>query len=93
MAGHEALADPVQPHFAFQQGTAAIDKTITRPGTVRINVEGAFIVDDGTATPETSDGDEAPNPTRDIRLPHHTAVVSHVAVDVRQAHNSPLCGE
>ncbi|KAL9101585.1 MAG: hypothetical protein Q9187_009225 [Circinaria calcarea] len=82
MAGRETLANPVHPNLAFQPVTHAIDKTITKPGTVRINVEGAFIVDDGTATPETSDGDGAPNPTRDIRLPHHTAVVSHVAVDI-----------
>lgn len=93
MAGRETLANSVHPNLAFQPPIHAIDKTITKPGTVRINVEGAFIVDDGTATPETSNGDGAPNPTRDIRLPHHTAVVSHVAVDVWQAHSSPPCGE
>jgi hypothetical protein len=63
------------------------------PSDVKINVEGAFIIDDDT--PPTYS--EARNGTagegvyfenKDIRLPHHTAVVSHVAVDVRK---SPLC--
>ena len=55
----------------------------TLAASVKINVEGAFIVDDD------SDKEEAPIPEhvhwerKDIRLPHHTDVVSHVAVDVR----------
>jgi type II pantothenate kinase len=60
----------------------AIDETITRPGAVRINVTGAFIVSDGTSTPQVTEDDGAVHDTGDIRLPHHTAVVSHVAVDV-----------
>ena len=61
----------------------SIDEKITKPGAVRINVTGAFIVDDGTVTPQVMEDDGAVHDTRDIRLPHHTAVVSHVAVDVR----------
>ncbi|KAF2199862.1 fumble-domain-containing protein [Delitschia confertaspora ATCC 74209] len=57
-----------------------IHETITHPGTVRINVQGAFIVDDEEpATPQSEDYEHDP---RDIRLPNHTAVVSHIAVDI-----------
>ena len=57
-----------------------IQDTIQHPGNVRINVQGAFIVDEEQpGTPESEDYEHDP---RDIRLPNHTAVVSHVAVDV-----------
>lgn len=66
--------------------TEDIDNTITRPGSVRINVTGAFIVDpDASTPPQTSDnGRVSPShhETSDIRLPNHTAIVSHIAVDV-----------
>lgn len=64
--------------------TAEIDSTIIHPGSVRINVKGAFIVD----TPEPATPAESSPPgstyheTKDIRLPNHTAVVSHIAVDI-----------
>ena len=61
-----------------------IQETITRPGAVRINVKGAFIVEEGKLTPHTLDADGPVHETSDIRLPHHTSVVSHVAVDVRK---------
>lgn len=68
--------------------TAEIDTAITHPGSVKINVTGAFIVDQGSSSP--SDGQASPttshehngHQTKDIRLPNHTAVVSHVAIDV-----------
>lgn len=69
--------------------TEEIDDTITRPGSVRINVKGAFIVDPDTRTPApgAAQGNGRGSPTHpetsDIRLPYHTAVVSHIAVDVR----------
>lgn len=70
--------------------TEEIDHTITRPGSVKINVTGAFIVDPDTATPAIGSNNAVGNgrvspthaPTSDIRLPNHTAVVSHIAVDV-----------
>ena len=68
-----------------EESTFSSDEKITRPGVVRINVTGAFIVDDGAATPQVMEDDGAVHDTGDIRLPHHTAVVSHVAVDVRLA--------
>jgi type II pantothenate kinase len=59
---------------------SAIDETIQHPGTVRINVQGAFIVpEEEPTTPQSDDYEHDP---RDIRLPNHTAIVSHVAVDV-----------
>lgn len=64
--------------------TAEIDSTISHPGSVRINVKGAFIVD-GTEQPSTpANGytNGSYHEGKDIRLPNHTAVVSHIAVDV-----------
>jgi hypothetical protein len=50
------------------------------PGNVRINVQGAFIVDEEQpSTPRSEDYEHDP---KDIRLPNHTAVVSHIALDV-----------
>ncbi|KAL7796482.1 fumble domain-containing protein [Trichoderma ceciliae] len=68
--------------------TEEIDSTITRPGSVKINVKGAFIVDPDAATPAQGNGSEngrvspSHHETSDIRLPNHTAVVSHIAVDI-----------
>lgn len=63
-----------------------IDKAIIHPGAVRINVEGAFIVDSHpgspTETPPKNGRISPPHETSDIRLPNHTAVVSHIAIDV-----------
>ncbi|CAN6674742.1 pantothenate kinase Cab1p [Trichomonascus vanleenenianus] len=47
------------------------------PGAIQINVEAAFIVDQ-----DQVDGRLTPPDTRDIALPHHTAEVSHIAVDI-----------
>lgn len=69
--------------------TEEIDSTIIRPGSVRINVKGAFIVDPDSSSPKdpaaaAATGRISPthHETSDIRLPNHTAVVSHIAVDV-----------
>jgi hypothetical protein len=75
--------------------TDEIDSTITRPGSVRINVKGAFIVDPDTSTPAVRQGQNgrvspSHHETSDIRLPNHTAVVSHIAVDV--SHEETFCG-
>ena len=55
----------------------------TLASTVKINVEGAFIVDDDSASQNSVENDHIHWERKDIRLPHHTDVVSHVAVDVR----------
>jgi len=60
-----------------------LDRAITHPGSVKINVEGAFIVDEEAAS-KNDVGEGILYEHKDIRLPHHTAVVSHVAVDVSQ---------
>ena len=71
--------------------TTEIGNTITHPGSVKINVTGAFIVesqDPGTpASVLAGNGNNGTSTggyyeTKDIRLPNHTAVVSHIAVDV-----------
>ena len=69
-----AEADPSLP---------SLEDAIINPGAVKINVQGAYIVDDQPATPGTpEDEDGIVYERKDIRLPHHTSVVSHVAVDV-----------
>ncbi|KAK4102978.1 fumble-domain-containing protein [Parathielavia hyrcaniae] len=86
--------------------TAEIDETLSHPGSVRINVKGAFIVDQETSTPATPvgrSGSPGRHETKDIRLPNHTAVVSHIAIDIggslaklvyfsREAHTTELGG-
>ena len=71
--------------------TTEIENTITHPGSVKINVTGAFIVESqepGTpAAVLAANGNNGQSTggyyeTKDIRLPNHTAVVSHIAVDV-----------
>jgi hypothetical protein len=57
------------------------------PASVKINVEGAFIVDEEINGKSGTGEDGVHYEHKDIRLPHHTAVVSHVAVDVS---NIPL---
>ncbi|KAK6086100.1 pantothenate kinase [Seiridium cupressi] len=68
-----------------ETNTAEIDSTIVRPGSVRINVKGAFIVDTPEGSPTRNGGSpttSSAHETKDIRLPNHTAVVSHIAVDI-----------
>ena len=60
--------------------------TLHHPGAIRINVQGAFIVDQSPSESpviEAADGVEYKHDTKDIRLPNHKVAVSHVAVDVR----------
>ncbi len=52
------------------------------PASVKINVEGAFIADDEVNERNSVDSEYVHRESNDIRLPHHTDVVSHVAVDV-----------
>jgi type II pantothenate kinase len=74
-----------------RQITREESEAIRHPGDVRINVKGAFIVDeeeDTSAEPNTPPGvafddNGYQHDSKDIRLPNHKAVVSHMAVDVR----------
>lgn len=93
-AGAGAEVELSRERSRTMTSTEEINSTITRPGSVKINVKGAFIVDPDTSTPaagatntSSSQGNGQGSPTHhetsDIRLPNHTAVVSHIAVDVR----------
>jgi type II pantothenate kinase len=62
--------------------TAEIDSTIIHPGSVKINVKGAFIVDQESVSTNGTNSSGGSHDPKDIRLPNHTAVVSHIAVDV-----------
>ncbi|KAI1334710.1 fumble-domain-containing protein [Xylariaceae sp. FL0016] len=92
-------ADPPVPHRGdggkqptgrprTMTSTAEIDSTIAHPGSVRINVQGAYIVDrpSPSGTPANGNGSGSGSGSyregKDIRLPNHTAVVSHIAVDI-----------
>jgi type II pantothenate kinase len=88
---HGNTAPPSQPHETSPLAVAGrprrttvqsdIQEAILHPGSVRINVQGAFIVDEEQpGTPQSEDYEHDP---QDIRLPNHTAVVSHIALDVR----------
>ncbi|KAG9877958.1 pantothenate kinase 4, partial [Aureobasidium melanogenum] len=60
--------------------------SIVDPGTIKINVSGAYIIDNGEAQSPASDSSVEEqgyeHDRRDIRLPNHTSVVSHVAADI-----------
>ena len=60
---------------------ALIHGTIHRPSAIKINVASAFIVESESVNPQSQE-DGVFHDTRDIRLPHHKSIVSHVAVDV-----------
>ncbi len=87
--GDDAEHRDSAPRPRAMTSTAEIDSTISHPGSVRINVKGAFIVDgtDQPATPANgySNANGSYHEGKDIRLPNHTAVVSHIAVDVSVA--------
>ena len=86
MADLDGINAPEEPgrHHRHQTSASTIDSTITHPGSVKINVQGAFIVDEDSALANVTAEDGAHHERTDIRLPNHTAVVSHVAVDVRR---------
>lgn len=65
----------------LEHRNSAIDSTILSPGIVKINVQGAFNVNEDHSLSAKSAGDGAQHDT-DIRLPNHRGVVSHVALDV-----------
>ncbi|KIN01664.1 hypothetical protein OIDMADRAFT_196075 [Oidiodendron maius Zn] len=59
----------------MRTNTAEIDSTIIHPGSVKINVKGAFIVDQESGSPPGTAVNGATYDTKDIRLPFHTAVI------------------
>lgn len=71
--------------FSTDARVGRLEEAITNPGAVKINVKGAFIVEEEeprSRSPVAVDTDGVHYENKDIRLPHHKSVVSHVAVDV-----------
>jgi type II pantothenate kinase len=68
-----------------------LEQAITNPGAVKINVTGAFIVDDEPRSKSPVEAEGVHYENKDIRLPHHTGVVSHVAVDVSYPREFLFC--
>ena len=62
--------------------SALLNEIIHAPGAVNINVQGAFIVDEDESHGDRLKEVGAQHDTKDIRLPHQKAVVSHVALDI-----------
>lgn len=77
--------EPRRPPKMKPRRKSTIDSTILSPGAVRINYQGAFIVDEEPSTSASSVEDGVQqhqnHATQGIRLPNHKAVVSHVALD------------
>ncbi|KAI1077488.1 fumble-domain-containing protein [Whalleya microplaca] len=81
--GHAVALSQATKRPRTMTSTAEIDSTIIHPGSVRINVKGAFIADSPEpSTPANGSASASYHETKDIRLPNHTAVVSHIAVDI-----------
>lgn len=77
---HDAPNTPVTP-TSRPRLASRIGKAPPQPTSVKINVEGAFIVNEETIN-RNGESEYVHWEHKDIRLPHHTDVVSHVAVDV-----------
>lgn len=89
------MADVARPAIKKRRLSSSADmqQAISQPGAIRINVTGAYIIDHGDedSSPDRSPPSSAENGgeeqtyqhhKRDIRLPNHTSVVSHVAADI-----------
>jgi type II pantothenate kinase len=88
------MADGLRASVKKRRLSSSIDdmeQAIAQPGSIKINVAGAYIIHHGDdSSPERSPprpgfaGEEHTfqHHKRDIRLPNHTAVVSHVAADI-----------
>ncbi|KAF7121853.1 hypothetical protein CNMCM5793_009407 [Aspergillus hiratsukae] len=80
--GPDAVA-PRRVTNSFTERTTRLERALTNPGAVKINVKGAFIVDEESRSKSpASSTDGVHYESQDIRLPHHTGLVSHVAVDI-----------
>lgn len=72
----------------MSSSAAEMLSAIQDPGSVTINVAGAYIVKHEETVPRENaaqdpiDDDVYEHDKRDIRLPNHSAVVSHVAADI-----------
>lgn len=86
---------PAAKRRRVSSSAADMQSAIAQPGSIKINVTGAYIIDrldtdDGSpqsshSSPRSHSEDEdqsCQHHKRDIRLPNHTSVVSHVAADI-----------
>lgn len=84
---------PPSKRRRLSSSATEMQTAILEPGTIKINVSGAYIIDheDGKPGKELSADGSSTVPTeerayehdrRDIRLPNHTDIVSHVAADI-----------
>ncbi|QIW95117.1 hypothetical protein AMS68_000635 [Peltaster fructicola] len=88
------MADPdrsMAKRRRLSSSAAEMQSTIAAPGSIKINVTDAYIIDHDLASESTGSSPHsnaedtettAQHHKRDIRLPNHTAVVSHVAADI-----------
>lgn len=75
-------ANPHPDSNSMASRATRLEQAISNPGAVKINVKGAFIVDEDPRSKSPVRTDGVHYEGHDIRLPHHTGLVSHVAVDV-----------
>ena len=86
---------PSSKRRRISSSAADIQSRINEPGSIKINVAGAYIIDreDEDGSPRSNgtspsagsqEGEEQAHQhhNRDIRLPNHTSMVSHVAADI-----------
>ena len=93
-----AMERPSFKRRRISSSAADMQNTINQPGSIKINVAGAYIIDhedeensqgsqgSNGSSPKSNQGDSEEHTyqhhKRDIRLPNHTSVVSHVAADI-----------
>nr|OQO26311.1 hypothetical protein B0A51_05162 [Rachicladosporium sp. CCFEE 5018] len=90
-----AIDRPERPGKRRRVSSSVVDmqSAIAQPGSIKINVTGAYIIDhdydgDGSSSGSSPSHDADDHEQthqhhkRDIRLPNHTSVVSHVAADI-----------
>lgn len=76
-----AVSDSRRPTLQ-ERPNSFLHDTISSPGAVRINVQGAFIVDQVPSNTPDQLEHGVQHDSKDIRLPNHKAVVSHIALDI-----------
>lgn len=90
----EVAERPASKRRRISSSAADMQSKINRPGAIKINVAGAHIIDHEDEDVSHSSSSSSPigsqeveehsyqHHKRDIRLPNHTSIVSHVAADI-----------
>lgn len=79
---HSSIMSDSRRPVLLERSNSLLNDTILSPPAVNINVQGAFIADQVASYTGSQPDHGAQHDTRDIRLPNHKAVVSHVALDI-----------